>query len=126
MEPKNHEERRARIREYKETPRPMGVYRLHNTTNGKCLVGSSVNLPAIFNRHQVQLKMGGHSNRALQKDWNELGPDAFEFEVLDLLEPSKDPGYDPAEDLRVLEEMWVDKLVPFGDRGYNAKPKRSG
>ena len=29
---------KARIREYKETPRPMGVYRVRNTVNGKSLV----------------------------------------------------------------------------------------
>ena len=117
-------DRKARIREYKETPRPMGVYRVRNTANGKALVGSSVNLPAILNRHKTQLAMGLHPNRVLQKDWNDCGPDAFEFEILDTLKPPDSPGYDSTDDLRVLEEMWLDKLSPFDERGYNGKPKR--
>jgi hypothetical protein len=118
-------ERKAQIREYKETPRPMGVYRVRNTANGRSLVGSSVNLPAILNRHRAQLGMGLHPNRALQKDWNELGPEVFEFETLDTLKPPDQPGYDPSGDLRVLEEMWLEKLSPFDERGYNGTAKRT-
>jgi hypothetical protein len=118
-------DRKALTREYKETPRPMGVYRVRNTATGKALVGSSSNLPAMLNRHQAQLKMGSHANRALQDDWNRLGPDAFAFEVLDTLKPPEEAGYDPSDDLRVLEQMWIEKLSPCDDRGYNAKPKRA-
>lgn len=116
-------DRKARIREYKETPRPMGVYRVRNMINGKSLIGSSVDLPAMLNRQRTQLKTGTHSNRALQKDWSELGPEAFDFEVLDTLKAPDQPGYDPTDDLRTLEEMWLDKLSPFDDRGYNVPPR---
>ncbi|HZT58016.1 MAG TPA: GIY-YIG nuclease family protein [Pyrinomonadaceae bacterium] len=118
-------DRKALIREYKENPRPMGVYQVRNTVNGKLLVGSSVNLPAIINRHRSELRAGGHRNRVLQKEWHEFGPEAFEFEILDTLAPHDSPAYDPSEDLRALEEMWLDKLSPFGERGYNAKPKHA-
>jgi hypothetical protein len=30
--------------------------------------------------------------------------------VLDLLEPSDSPDYDPADELRLLEEVWPEKL----------------
>jgi hypothetical protein len=103
----------------------MGVYRVRNTVTGKSLVGSSVDLPAMLNRQRAQLKMGAHSNRALQKDWSELGAEAFEFEILDTLKPPDQPGYDPTDDLRILEEMWLEKLSPFDERGYNAPPKRA-
>src|SRR5262249_19570320 len=59
---------------------------------GKTLIGTSVNVPAILNRHLSGLRLGGHENRELQKDWNEFGSDAFEFETLDLLKPSTEPG----------------------------------
>ena len=117
-------DRKARIREYKDTPRPMGVYRVRNTVNGKALVGSSVDIPAMLNRQRAQLTMGAHRNRALQDDWNAFGADAFRFETLDTLQPSDTPGYDAAEDLRILEQLWLDKLAPFDERGYNGKPKR--
>jgi len=117
-------DRKALIRDYKETPRPMGVYRVRNTSNGKSLVGSSVNLTAILNRHRTLLKLGSHTNHVLQKDWNALGPEVFEFEVLDTLKPPDEPGYDPTDDLKVLEQLWLEKLSPFDERGYNPRPKQ--
>jgi hypothetical protein len=116
-------DKKALIREYKESRRPMGVYQLRNTANGKLLIGVSVDLPSILNRHRAALRMGAHTNRELQKDWKEFGPEAFEFEILDTLTPPGRPDYDPSGDLRALEELWLDKLSPFGERGYNAKPK---
>lgn len=118
-------DRKALIREYKESRRPMGVYQIRNTANGKLLVGVSKDLPSILNRHRAALRMGGHMNRELQKDWAEFGPEAFEFEVLDTLTPPERPDYDPADDLRALEELWLDRLSPFGERGYNPGPKQT-
>ena len=46
------------------------------------------------------------------------GPDAFTFEVLDLLEPDGRPGRDPAADLRALEELWVEELGLDDDSTY--------
>lgn len=117
-------DKKALLREYKETPRPMGVYQIRNTVNGKLMVGTSVNLPAILNRHRAALRMGSHQNRELQKEWAEFGAEAFEFEVLDTLTPPGRPDYKPSDDLRALEELWLDKLSPYGERGYNPEPKR--
>ena len=120
-------DRKALTRAYKETPRPMGVYRVHNRVADKSLVGVSVDLPSILNRELAQLRLGAHKNAALQDDWNALGPDAFVFEVLDTLSPpADDPGYDPRAELRVLEALWLEKLRPWGGRGYNAAPKLKG
>jgi hypothetical protein len=115
--------RKALTRDYKETPRPMGVYRVVNLVNGKSFVGSSVDLPSILNRQRAQLTLGVHRNREMQRDWNEHGIDAFAFEMLDTLRPSERADYDPALDLRTLEELWLEKLQPFGDHGYNPRPK---
>jgi hypothetical protein len=117
-------DRKALIREYKESQRPMGVFRVRNTVNEKSFIGASVDLPSMLNRQQSQLRMGGHPNKALQKDWNEYGAEAFEFEVLDTLQLSERVDYNPTADLKALEELWLDKLSPFDDRGYNPEPKR--
>ncbi|HEY4572800.1 MAG TPA: GIY-YIG nuclease family protein [Thermoanaerobaculia bacterium] len=116
-------DKKALIREYKETQRPMGVYQVRNTVNGKVLIGTSVDLPAILNRLRGELRLGGLRNRALQLDWNEHGPKAFEVEILDTLPPSDKPGYNPRDDLKALEALWLEKLMPFDERGYNARPK---
>jgi len=104
-------DRKALIREYLETPRPAGVFQIRNTTTGRTLLGLSPNVPGVLNRQRFQLQNGSHPDVELQADWNDLGPDAFEFETLDQLKPSDDPGYDPSEDLRALKEMWLEKLT---------------
>jgi hypothetical protein len=116
-------DRRALIRQYKETPRPMGAYCVRNTVNGKALVGVARDVPGKLNGHRAQLRMRSHRNPGLQQDWDTFGADAFAFDTLDLLTPSETPGYDPADDLRVLEELWLDKLQPYGERGYNTPPR---
>jgi group I intron endonuclease len=118
-------DRKALIRQYKETRRPMGIYCVRNTVNGKSLIGTSVDLPSMLNRQRAALRMGTHTNRALQKDLNEYGIEAFEVEVLDTLTVPEQADYDPTADLRTLEQMWLDKLSPFGERGYNPEPKRT-
>ena len=101
----------------------MGVYRIRNTTNGRALVGRSVDLPSILNRERAQLRLGVHPIKDLQRDWNALGPDAFAFEILDTLKLPDTPGYDPTDDLLVLEALWLEQLQPFEERGYTPRPK---
>lgn len=111
-------DRKAKIREYRDAPRPAGVYRILNTTTGRTLLGTSSDAPARLNRHRAQLRMGSHPNRSLQQDWKSQGEEAFELEVLDLL-PERESGEgDLAEDLRVLEELWREKLALNEDATY--------
>ncbi len=111
-------DRKALTREYKETRRPMGVFRVRNVAQQRSLVGVSRDLPAILNRHQAQLRMGSHNLRDLQRDWQELGPEAFRFEILDTLEPSEELSYDPGADLETLEKMWKERLLEEGEQFY--------
>ena len=74
-------DRKELTRKYKMTPRPAGVYRVHNSVNGMSLVGSSPNLPGMLNRQRFQLEHGSHPDLELQEDWNKCGPTAFTFEV---------------------------------------------
>ena len=117
-------DRKAIRRDYKDSYRPMGVYRVLNSRDGRMFVGASVNLPAIFNRLRMQLRSNGYlEHPELQQDWNALGEDAFDFEVLAELEAPEAPGQDVSDDLAVLVSLWLDELKPWGDRGYNRPPK---
>jgi hypothetical protein len=111
-------DRKARIREYKETPQRAGIYRVRNTKTGKSLVGSTVNLPGMLNRQRFQLEHGSHPVVELQRDWEALGSDAFEFEILDQLEPRSESLSDPTEDLRVLKDLWLEKFAASGEALY--------
>jgi len=117
-------DKKSKISEYKDTPRPMGVFQIKNKVNGKILIGSSNNLPAILNRFRTELKMGSCRNIVLQEEWKQFGSEAFEFEELEILKPLNDPSYNPAEDLHFLEELWTEKLNPYGDKGYNKLPRK--
>lgn len=117
-------DRRALVRAYKETPRPMGVFRIRHIASGRSLIGTSVDLPSILNRHRVQLRLDGHRNEALQREWNALGEEAFAFETLDVLTPREEPGYDPTDDLAALEAMWLEQLKPFAPDGYTPQRRR--
>lgn len=111
--------RRELIREYKRTPKDMGIYMIRNTVNGKCYIASSRDIRARINRHKMDLKTNSEKVSALQDDWNAFGADIFEFETVDLLKPLDEPGYDPGEDLEELEQLWLEKLQPYGHKGYN-------
>lgn len=120
--PRDHEpDRKALIREYKQTPRTMGVGAVRNTANGRTLLMAGRDLPALLNRHRAQLRLDAHANRALQADWNSMGAGAFEFVVLDTLAPTDAPDYDPTADLHTLETLWFEKLNPFEPAGYHRR-----
>jgi len=108
---------------YKQTDTPLGVYQIRNLVNGKVFLGASFNLPAILNRHRFQLDFGKHPNMALQEDWGKWGADQFAFEVLDNLVPMEVANCDYQADLTVLEELWLEKIQPYGERGYNDRKK---
>lgn len=108
---------------YKETNRPMGVYQIKNCQNDKILIGCSSDLPGKFNSHRFQLEHRSHVNAALQTDWLTNGPDAFEFETLELLSPEKFAKEDWHKALADMEDKWLSIKRPYGDNGYN-KEKR--
>jgi hypothetical protein len=73
-------------------------------------------LTARLNRHRAAFESGAHPEKDFQRAWNAHGAVAFEFEAIDTLEPSDESGYDPADDLKTLEQMWLDKLAPNARR----------
>ncbi len=94
----------------------MGVYRVTDSISGQSLVGWSLDLPARLNRHRAAFESGAHPEKDFQRAWNDHGATTFEFEIVDTLEPSDDPAYNPADDLKTLEQMWLDKLAPNARR----------
>ncbi|MBI5963956.1 MAG: GIY-YIG nuclease family protein [Chloroflexi bacterium] len=110
-------------REYKERVKPAGIFQVKNTANGKVLLGSSLNLEGPLNRHKFMLKIGSHTNKALQKDWDELGPDKFVFEILEEVKVKDDLNFNLKDELTLLEHIWLEELQPFGERGYNINEK---
>ena len=115
--------RKAALLEYKMSHRLMGVYQIRNTVTEKVWIDSSINVPAKFNRYRLQLAAGLHPSKALQADWDEFGESAFAFEILEHLEPQDDPSYDYTSDLKIMKEIWMEKVEPYADSGYNQRKK---
>ena len=105
--------------EYKERVKPSGVYQVKNLASGKVLLGSSLNLEGPLNRHRFMLKINSHPNKELQKDWDELGPDKFTFDILEVVQVQDHPNFNLKDELTLLEQIWFEKLQPVGERGYN-------
>lgn len=119
----NKKSRKELQREYKERVKPSGVYQVKNLANGKVLLGSSLNLEGLLNRNRFTLRNNSHLNKELQKDWNELGPDQFAFEILEVVQVRDDPNFNLKDELTLLEQIWLEKLQPFGERGYNTSDR---
>jgi group I intron endonuclease len=106
--------------EYKERSKSAGVFQVKNVVNGKVLLGSSLNLDGPLNGHRFMLEISGHTNKALQKEWNEFGANKFVFEILEVVKVNDDdPNFNLDDELTLLEQIWLEKLQPFGERGYN-------
>jgi hypothetical protein len=50
---------------------------------------------------------------------NEFGEENFAFEILAEVEPTDDPNFNLSDELTLLEQIWLEELQPFDERGYN-------
>jgi len=114
---------------YKQSFRPMGVYQIRNVENGKIFVDSSFDLVGTRNRLDFLKQMDMNTITELKQDWKTYGADCFMFEELDRIKQQEDEVFDEfeqkkyQEEVAVLLDMWLEKLQPYADKGYN-KPKR--
>jgi len=66
----------------KEQRNSCGVYKIINTVNNKCYIGSSINIRKRKSQHQLRLRNNKHGNIYLQNAWNKYGEDKFVFEII--------------------------------------------
>ncbi|TEB05999.1 hypothetical protein Psch_03041 [Pelotomaculum schinkii] len=123
MEEENMDRKKELKQQYKEMKTQGGVFQIRNLKNQKVFVDSIPNLKMKTGKLML-LRSGGYKNRQLQEDWNQFGEDAFVFEVLEVLEEKSDGFFDKADELKKLKTKWIEKLQPFGERGYNQPDKR--
>ncbi|MEK8132040.1 GIY-YIG nuclease family protein [Paenibacillus filicis] len=115
--------RKELLEEYKEIKTYMGVAQIKNNVNGKIYVDSYPNLKNKWLTLQMQLDQGRFANAELQKEWKEFGADKFTYEVLEQKEADK--VTDMRWERKKILKPWLDKLQPFGDRGYNKPLKET-
>jgi hypothetical protein len=64
-----------------------------------------------------------HQNTDLQNDWKQHGAENFTYEILDEIKQTDDKPDSYPKEIKTLEEMIIEQLQPFGNKGYNKPPK---
>lgn len=105
-------DRKKELKElYKQTKSEMGIFAVRTKDGGYCFLETTQNLKGKINSTRFQLQLGSHPNKDLQKQWNELGEEAFEIAVLENLEYDKDESKtDYSEELSIMKMLWETKL----------------
>jgi group I intron endonuclease len=86
-----------------------GVYKITNTLDDKCYIGSAINVQTRLVDHFRQLRNNTHHNRYLQRAYNKYG-EVFDVNVLIECTPKM---------LLLYEQYFMDQLKPE----YNIEPK---
>lgn len=96
-------------------PRKSGIYRIVCKVTGQFYVGSAVDLLKRARGHWSLLRRGKHKNKYLQRAWNRHRAINFEFEVAELVKPSR---------LLAAEQSWLNRTNCVDRRiGFNILPR---
>ena len=81
-----------------------GIYQIRNILNGKCYVGSAINIQQRWAVHLSMLRHGWHYNQHLQGAFNKYGELIFILSILEYIENSKQ--------LIPREQYYIDTILP--------------
>lgn len=115
---KRNDHRKELLQQFKEIKIEAGVYQIKNIVNEKVFIDVTPDLKSL-NGKTFTLHMGTHNNKLLQKEWNEYGQQAFVVEALEVLKPNDNQYVVLKDELKKLKESWIEKLQPYGERGYH-------
>lgn len=104
---------------YREMKPIMGVFQVKNLSNQKVFIDQSLDMDSKWRRHQMELKIGSHRNKALQKEWNEMGEKVFVFEVLFELKRADEEGINYQKELQTLLELVLEEIDSDSAAMYN-------
>lgn len=91
-----------------------GIYCIINKIDGKCYIGSAINLQKRNKVHFQELKNNRHYNSYLQNVYNKYGLEFFEFIILEYIEKEK---------LIEKEQYYLDLFESYKSvNGYNLCP----
>jgi len=105
--------RKTLINEYKQEKTIGGIFRVTNTRNGMYLLDYATNIQAKQNSYNFMVSTGSCLDYRLKKDLAEFGAESFIFDILEALEKKKEQTPDEfLDDLKMLKQMWSEKLDP--------------
>lgn len=116
----SRDRKKALKEQYLQMKTYCGIIQIKNKENGKLFLDSFPNLKNRWLTISAQLEQGRHFNSALQTDWNTYGKDAFVYTILE--EENTEDFSDVRFELEKMMKSWMEKLQPYGEKGYH-KPK---
>lgn len=93
-----------------------GVYRILNIANSRIYIGSTCRFKTRAYAHNNTLTKNQHLNKFLQNDYNKCGANSFLFEVIEVIEGSK-------EDILKREQFYLDQFYDKQKNCYNLVDK---
>ena len=95
-------------KDYKQQKHPAGIYAVHNKVDNKMYSGTSKNLPAVIRRFEFTLQMDSFPYQNLIDDYKKHDKENFEIKILDELELKNETDKEIDDELKSLEELWVE------------------
>jgi len=89
---------------YNGNSKASGTYKIVNKTNSKTYYGSAKCFQVRASQHLKDLITNKHGNRHLQGSFNLDGADSFVFEVLEVIEGTKQDRLDAEQ--KLLNQFW--------------------
>lgn len=105
--------------EYKRMKFQIGIFQIRNILNNKIYIGSSPDLKSVWNREKFQLEMGMHYNTELQKEWKQFGAENFVYEIIEEIKQNDEEERNYKSELKDLEKTTIERLQPYGEKGYH-------
>lgn len=102
-------DRKAAIAAFKDRKVEAGIFAIRCTASGAIWLGQAPDIATVKTRHWFSLRLGSHSNRALQAAWHAAGEADMLFEVIELL-PDEDDAIARASQLRDALRRWRNQL----------------
>jgi len=105
-------------KDFKGRSKSGGVYKITDQTNGMFYIGSAKCFQVRASQHLSKLKQGKHANKHLQNAFNKHGGDVFLFEVLEVVDGTKNNRF-------IVEQNYINKLINEGkwEQTFNFKKK---
>lgn len=96
--------------EYKLKKEPYGLYIIKNLVNNKILIGKTMNPSGKLSRVKMELDYGTHPYSELQNDYNTLGADKIEIEILIEVQIIDESYEEIKVKLKKMYKEWKEKL----------------
>jgi predicted GIY-YIG superfamily endonuclease len=103
-----------------------GIYKISSKIDDRLYIGSTaLTFNERWRRHMNALIGQYHHNHKLQNFFNKYGLETLEFEKLEKFDDNFSAS-DRLEMVQKLEQKWLDKVKPFGKKGFNLQSSVSG